>query len=139
MSEEKKSCKEQANEVLLRTLKTYAFACEHERLNKKDAEIMAILAGAITDPAMDFAGLMAALTAKGRREPEEPDREAIRAQAEEYEKLERERRRIWAEELRQAEERFRAQEEAKTTEEREAEEKLWRERFRDPEGYQTSC
>lgn len=69
MSEEKKSCKEQANEVLLRALKTHAFACEHERLNKKDAEIMAILAGAITNPDLDFAGLMALMA--NARKPEE--------------------------------------------------------------------
>lgn len=69
MSEEKKSCKEQANEVLLRALRTHAFACEHERLNKKDAEVMAILAGAIADPDLDFAGLVALMTKA--RKPEE--------------------------------------------------------------------
>ena len=57
---------------------------------------------------------------------------------EKYMEKERERRRVWAEEIRQAEERFRAQEAAKTPEEREAEEKLWRERFRETEGDQKS-
>lgn len=56
---------------------------------------------------------------------------------EKYLEQERERRRIWAEELCQAEKRFRAQEAAKTPEEREAEEKLWRERFRETK--ETDC
>lgn len=72
--------------------------------------------------------------AKAREEKDEEDIRAI----EEYAKQQLERRREWEAGLEREQERFRAAQAAKTPEELEAEEKLWRERFRAPGSDQTS-